>query len=102
MGNLTDWKKLHGGAFENESVLITGGAGFIGSHLATALNELGAKVTVLDDLSGGGNPAALPGGVQFVKGSILDQPLLQKCTERRKFIFHQAALGSVPRSIEQP
>jgi nucleoside-diphosphate-sugar epimerase len=102
MANLTNWKKLHGGAFENVSVLITGGAGFIGSHLATALNELGAKVTVLDDLSGGGNPAALPGGVQFVKGSILDQPLLQRCTDGRKFVFHQAALGSVPRSIEQP
>jgi nucleoside-diphosphate-sugar epimerase len=102
MSNLTNWKNLHGGAFENTLILVTGGAGFIGSHLATALTELGAKVTVLDDLSGGGNPAALPKDVQFVKGSILDQPLLQKCTDGRKFIFHQAALGSVPRSIEQP
>jgi nucleoside-diphosphate-sugar epimerase len=102
MANLTNWKKLHGGDFENTSVLVTGGAGFIGSHLATALNELGAKVTVLDDLSGGGNPAALPKEVKFVKGSILDQPVVQECINGRKFVFHQAALGSVPRSIEQP
>ncbi len=102
MSNLTNWKKLHGGDFENSSVLVTGGAGFIGSHLATALNELGAKVTVLDDLSGGGNPEALPKDVKFAKGSILDQPLLQQCVDGRKFVFHQAALGSVPRSIEQP
>jgi nucleoside-diphosphate-sugar epimerase len=99
---LTDWRKLHGSTFEGSAVLVTGGAGFIGSHLATALNELGAKVTVLDDLSGGGNPANLPREVEFVKGSILDQPLLQRCVEGRQWIFHQAALGSVPRSIEQP
>ena len=102
MGNLTDWKKLHGGAFENESVLITGGAGFIGSHLATALNELGAKVTVLDDLSGGGDPKVLPKDVEFVLGSILDRELLKKCTQGRGVVFHQAALGSAPRSLEEP
>jgi nucleoside-diphosphate-sugar epimerase len=102
MGNLTDWQSLHTDVFEKQPVLITGGAGFIGSHLAHALNELGAQVTVLDDLSGGGNPAALPPAVEFVKGSILDQPLLQKCTDGRRFVFHQAALGSVPRSVTQP
>jgi nucleoside-diphosphate-sugar epimerase len=102
MGELTDWRKLHGQAFDKQAVLITGGAGFIGSHLASALHELGAVVSVLDDLSGGGNPEALPKGVQFVKGSILDQPLLQKLTDGRQFVFHQAALGSVPRSVNQP
>jgi nucleoside-diphosphate-sugar epimerase len=102
MSTLTNWKKLHENSFENQSALITGGAGFIGSHLASALNELGAKVTVLDDLSGGGDPSALPTGVEFIKGSILDQKLLQKCTVGRRWVFHQAALGSVPRSIEQP
>jgi nucleoside-diphosphate-sugar epimerase len=99
---LTDWRKLHGKIFEDGAALVTGGAGFIGSHLATALHELGAKVTVLDDLSGGGNPANLPRGVEFVKGSILDQPLLERCVGGRRWVFHQAALGSVPRSIEQP
>ena len=99
---LSDWRKLHGSHFEGRAALVTGGAGFIGSHLATALNELGAKVTVLDDLSGGGDPANLPRGVEFLKGSILDQALLQRCTDGRQWVFHQAALGSVPRSIEQP
>src|SRR5580704_5625898 len=61
----TDWRKLHGEKFSGQSVLVTGGAGFIGSHIATALNELGVKVTVLDDLSGGGDPKALPSGVDF-------------------------------------
>jgi nucleoside-diphosphate-sugar epimerase len=102
MNGLTDWGSIYGKNFENQSVLITGGAGFIGSHLAVALVELGAKVTVLDDLSGGGDPAALPKQVQFVKGSILDQSLLKNCTDGRKWVFHEAALGSVPRSIEQP
>jgi nucleoside-diphosphate-sugar epimerase len=102
MAEITDWRRLHGSAFDGQAVLITGGAGFIGSHLAVALNELGAKVTVLDDLSGGGDGKSLPERIQFVRGSILDQPLLQKCTDGRQLVFHQAALGSVPRSIEQP
>jgi nucleoside-diphosphate-sugar epimerase len=102
MALITDWRKLHGTAFEGKRTLVTGGAGFIGSHLAGALHTLGAKVTVLDDLSGGGNQKALPPGVEFVRGSILDQPLLRDCTQHRELVFHQAALGSVPRSMEEP
>jgi len=102
MAGITDWRHLHGAAFEGRNVLVTGGAGFIGSHLAIALHSLGADVTVLDDLSGGGDPRALPDGVKFVRGSILHQSLLRDCTEGRELVFHQAALGSVPRSIEQP
>jgi len=102
MAGITDWRRLHGDAFEGRNVLVTGGAGFIGSHLAIALRSLGANVTVLDDLSGGGDPKALPDGVKFVRGSILDQSLLRDCTESRELVFHQAALGSVPRSIEEP
>jgi nucleoside-diphosphate-sugar epimerase len=102
MATTTDWRKLHGSAFDGRQVLVTGGAGFIGSHLATALNLLGAKVAVLDDLSGGGDPNSLPEGVKFVRGSILDEAALRSCTQGREFVFHQAALGSVPRSIEEP
>jgi UDP-glucose 4-epimerase len=83
-------------------VLVTGGAGFIGSHLATAMAGHGARVTVVDDLAGGGDPAALPAGVRFVRGSILDQAVLADVTAGCRFVFHQAALGSVPRSVEQP
>ena len=57
---------------------------------------------MLDDLSGGGDPAALPARVEFVRGSILDQSLLAHCTAGRQYVFHEAALGSVPRSVEQP
>lgn len=100
--SLTDWRKLHGNFFANVPVLITGGAGFIGSHLAEALSSLGAKVTVLDDLSGGSRENVDPFPVEFVQGSILDRDLLARCTRGRRFVFHQAALGSVPRSVEQP
>ena len=82
--------------------LVTGGGGFIGSHLAIALDSIGVKVTVLDDLSAGGDAAALPASVEFVRGSILDFPLVEKCASGKRFVFHQAALGSVPRSVEQP
>jgi UDP-glucose 4-epimerase len=98
----TDWRRLFSSGFDGASILVTGGAGFIGSHLALALQSIGAEVTVLDDLSGGGDPSALTGGIQFVRASILDQEALGQCVKGRSLIFHQAALGSVPRSIEQP
>jgi nucleoside-diphosphate-sugar epimerase len=100
---LTDWPALHGNYFTGSAVLITGGAGFIGSHLAQALTELGASVIVLDDLSGGSleNLSGF-GPVRFNAGSILDQDLLARCMSGCRFVFHQAALGSVPASVEQP
>ena len=84
-------------------MLITGGAGFIGSHLAEALVNLGASVVVLDDLSGGDakNLEAF-GPVELVTGSILDGNLLARCVRGCRYVFHQAALGSVPASVEQP
>jgi len=99
----TDWRKLHGDHFAGKRVLVTGGAGFIGSHLSEALVKLGACVVVIDDLSGGskGNLASF-GPVDFVQGSILDQDLLAKLTMGCSYVFHLAALGSVPRSVEQP
>jgi nucleoside-diphosphate-sugar epimerase len=98
-----DWKSLHGDGFAGARVLVTGGAGFIGSHLSEALWKLGAKVVVIDDLSGGSrdNLRAF-GPVEFQAGSILDRDLLARCTQGCRFVFHQAALGSVPRSVEQP
>jgi nucleoside-diphosphate-sugar epimerase len=102
MAQITNWRRLHGSAFDGRSVLVTGGAGFIGSHLVAALNELGAKITVLDDLSAGGDGKSLPKGVEFVLGSILNESVLQKCSAGRELVFHQAALGSVPQSMEEP
>ena len=101
-GSLTRWADYGFEHLRGCPVLVTGGGGFIGSHLATALHGLGADVAVIDDGSGGGDPAALPAGVRFVAGSILDQRLLAEVTAGRRFVFHQAALGSVPRSVEQP
>lgn len=97
----SDWVSRHGNFFRGARVLVTGGAGFIGSHLCDALLQLGAKVVVIDDLSGG-DTANLPHGVEFERGSILDLPALDRVMERCRFVFHQAALGSVPRSIEEP
>jgi nucleoside-diphosphate-sugar epimerase len=98
-----DWRRLHGGAFERRRVLVTGGAGFIGSHLAEALCDLGASVIVLDDLSGG-DAANLSsfGAVDFVRDSILNRETLGKCTRDCEFVFHLAALGSVPHSVAEP
>ena len=98
----TDWSKFALQTLRGSKALVTGGAGFIGSHLATVLNELGATVVVIDDLSGGGDPAALPEAVKYVNGSILDRPLLEQCVAGCQYVLHQAALGSVPRSVEQP
>lgn len=88
-------------------VVVTGGAGFIGSHLTHGLIRLGAKVTVIDDLSGGSeeNLADLPNSaasLRFVRASILDRDALEQCCTGAALIFHEAALASVPASIEQP
>src|SRR5204862_6504854 len=90
-----NWAELHGRAFRGAKVLVTGGAGVIGSHLAEALAQLGATVVVLDDLSGGSREnLASFGPVQFVHGSILDREILSRCTRECRYVFHQAALGS--------
>ncbi len=105
---LTDWRSLHGEHFEGRRVMVTGGAGFIGSHLCEALIELGAEVVVIDDLSGGdvANFASFSDTagdrLLFIKGCILDRGLLEKAMSGCSYVFHQAALGSVPRSVEMP
>jgi UDP-glucose 4-epimerase len=89
-----------------KKVLVTGGAGFIGSHLAEGLAGRGWQVTILDDLSTGKreNIAAVlkQDRVKFVEGSILDVPLLQKLTRNIDYVFHQAAIPSVSRSMDNP
>ena len=97
------WQSTHGNAFGGAKVLVTGGAGFIGSHIGAALARLGATVLALDDLSGGGdgNFKGL-GAIEFVRGSILDKALLERCIKDCRWVFHQAALGSVPGSVKEP
>lgn len=100
---ITDWQAHHGDGFRGKKVFITGGAGFIGSHLAEALFRLGASVVVMDDLTGGNvaNLQHLP-GVHFIRGSVLDTNLLARCIQGSELVFHQAALGSVPASVDRP
>lgn len=84
--------------------LVTGGAGFIGSHIASALLASGARVRVLDDLSTGHreNIDEIGSGVDFIQGSVADEQLLQKVLENVEIVFHEAAIPSVPRSVEAP
>ncbi len=87
-------------------VLITGGAGLIGSHLAEALLQRGDRVTVLDDLSTGRyeNLAHLDGNsnLQVVIGTILNETLVDKLAERCDTIFHLAAAVGVELIIKKP
>jgi len=109
--------------------LVTGGAGFVGSNIVKRLLNEGKRVRVLDDLSTGhaenigvcfdenggeiqynqadsfeteGGGTRDDGEIEFVKGDIRDRELVHKCMQGVKYVFHQAALPSVPRSIENP
>jgi len=90
--------------------LVTGGAGFIGSHLVETLLKGGEQVTVLDNFSTGKEDNLLfvdelslpPGGYTLVRGDIRDLTTCQEACRGIDFVLHQAALGSVPRSIDDP
>ncbi|MDK2971450.1 MAG: UDP-glucose 4-epimerase [Candidatus Sumerlaeota bacterium] len=84
------------------SVLITGGAGFIGSHLARAWVARGARVVVLDSLRTGHRANLAGVDCQFVEGSVEDAALVRRCAEGIDVIHHLAALVSVPESMEKP
>lgn len=82
-------------------VLVTGGAGFIGSHLAEALLSEGNTVRVLDDLSSG-SIDSVPVDVEFIKGSVSDERVVQRAVDGVEVVFHQAAHRAVLRSVEHP
>jgi UDP-glucose 4-epimerase len=89
-----------------KKAVVTGGAGFIGSHLVEELAQRGYSLLILDDLSTGKreNLSAIikKPNVTFIKGSITALPLLQKLLKGIDYVFHLAAIASVPHSIEDP
>ena len=93
-------------SLQNKKILVTGGAGFIGSNLSEKLLELGAMVTVLDNFATGHrhNIEAFLSNENFtlIEGDIRDLETCRKACEGQDFVLHQAALGSVPRSINDP
>jgi UDP-glucose 4-epimerase len=84
--------------------LVTGGAGFIGSHIVEALVEQGRKVRVLDNLCTGHyhNLEPFEQDIEFIEGDLVDPAAVAKAVQGVDVVFHQAALASVPRSIERP
>jgi nucleoside-diphosphate-sugar epimerase len=86
------------------TVVVTGGAGFIGSHIASALSAGGARVRVLDDLATGHreNLDEIGGDIDFIHGSVADESVLAKALDGAELVFHEAAIPSVPRSVAEP
>ena len=84
--------------------VVTGGAGFIGSHIATKLVQRGDQVTIIDNLSAGhlSNIEHIQNDVQFIEADICDEAVLKKAFAGVDCVFHKAALASVPYSIEHP
>lgn len=91
---------------ERARVLVTGGAGFIGSHLVDRLTSYGYRLTIMDNLSVGklGNIEGQlsDGRVRFVKGDIRDVELVRSCVQDADVVVHLAAVISVPFSFENP
>lgn len=84
--------------------LVTGGAGFIGSNLAAALASKGARVRIIDNLSTGHaeNLDEIAGDIDFVEANVADEDALHRALEDVELVFHEAAIPSVPRSVEDP
>ena len=84
--------------------LVTGGAGFIGSHIAEELMERGHKVRIVDNFLTGKreNIASFLDKIELIEGDIRDFSLCKRASDGVDFVLHQAALPSVPRSIEDP
>lgn len=84
--------------------LVTGGAGFIGSHIVGALLARGDRVRVLDNLSTGHrrNVDLHKGRIDFIEGDLVNPHDVERALDGVEFVFHQAALASVPRSVDAP
>lgn len=84
--------------------LVTGGAGFIGSHLVRALTAKGVQVRIVDNLSSGSldNLDGVLPEVEFVEGDIRDEGLMARAAKGIEVVYHQAAIASVPLSMERP
>lgn len=82
-------------------IVITGGAGFIGSHLADAMRADGHEVAVLDDLTTGFREH-VASGVEFVEGSVADMDVVRRVVEGSDIVLHHAAARAVARSVEDP
>jgi UDP-glucose 4-epimerase len=96
-----DWHRYHAAAFKDRRCIVTGGAGFIGSHLVDALVDLGASVVVVDDLSSG-RRENLNTRAEFVHASVLDRDALSQAMRGADIVFHEAAKVSVPASMLDP
>ena len=85
-------------------VLVTGGAGFIGSNLADELIRQGARVSIIDNFATGfqENLDEISGDFDFIEGDINDPQAVARAIEGAEIVFHEAALPSVPRSVENP
>ncbi len=85
-------------------VLVTGGAGFIGSHIVDALVRRGDRVRVLDNLSTGNlaNLVEIRDQIEFIQADLNDAAAVARAVEGVDCVFHEAALASVPRSVEKP
>jgi len=88
----------------SERMLVTGGAGFIGSHLVEALLGDGFEVRVVDNLATGrrSNLAQVEGSYDWIEGDLADFDVCRRAVEGMAYVFHQAAIPSVPRSVREP
>ena len=87
-----------------ERYLVTGGAGFIGSHIVETLLTRGEAVRVLDDFDTGSrqNLAQFSGDLEILEGTIVDRETVRKAVQGIDYVLHEAARGSVPRSVSDP
>src|SRR5436190_11163851 len=82
--------------------LVTGGAGFIGSHITRALLQQGANVRILDNFSSGKRDNLKGLNVEILEGDLRDAACVAKAVRDVNIIFHEAAFVSVPESMEKP